>query len=346
MAQKTLLLVEDDAATARLLSITLERQGYKVLTAKNGLVGLKIAREEPLSLILLDLMLPGLDGFEVLSRLQEKKELIKIPVIILSAKNRPSDKERAKELGAKAYLTKPYQINDLMKLVEAALVPLAGQAEKRPGASLLLVGPRAAEVASVAVQAGLALVQQGVEVTVVDLHPYSIEHALQLGIAPTAQPFLLDNAHQAAKLQAHTLALSNGLRLLNNLVGSNAGGQVSKSDLRMLTASLLNKEQLVFFDLPFQPPTSLAQLAPTAALTLIVTENQPATLATTRTALNLLEQLQIPAEKIAFVLFDKEKGVSPPTELSVVTTLPPQFKVTHPALQQLVAHIRDLLKID
>ncbi|HEY90160.1 MAG TPA: response regulator [Thermoflexia bacterium] len=339
-----ILIIEDDRAVARLLALILEREGYQTLNAPNGLVGLKMARTESLSLILLDLMLPGFDGFEILSRLRNDPQLHKLPIIILSAKDKSSDKELASELGATAYLVKPYQINDLIELIDAALAPLVAPEEKRPGASVILVGPRAAEVASVAVQAGLALVQPGTEVTVVDLHPYSIEHALQLGIAPTTQPFLLQDARQPSKLQTKILHHSSGLKLLNNLVGSNAGGQLRKSDLQALTTALLEREQLVFFDLPLQPPTSLAQLAPLAALTLIVTENQPATLAATRTALNLLEQFQIPEKKIAFVLFSKEEESAPPPELSVLATLPPQFDATHPALQKLVVRLMALLK--
>ena len=343
---KKILIIEDDRATSRLLTLILERQGYKILNAPNGLVGLKMAHTESLSAILLDLMLPGLDGFEIINRLRNDPQLHKLPIIVLSAKNKLSDKELASELGATAYLTKPYQIDDLIELIDASLVPLTAQAEKRPGTGIILVGPRAAEVASVAVQAGLALVQQGAEVTVVDLHPYSIEHALQLRIAPTTQPFPLQDASQPSKLQTKILHHSSGLKLLNNLVGSNAGGQLSKSDLQALTTALLNREQLVFFDLPLQPPLALAYLAPRAALTLIVTENQPATLAATRTALNLLEQSQIPERKIAFVLFGKEEGSAPLPELSVLATLPPQFEATHPALQKLVVRIMELLKVE
>ena len=82
-----ILIIEDDPHTARLMKVTLSRQAYEVTIAQNGLVGLKIIREEPPNLVLLDLMLPGLDGFEILSQIRANPGTEELPVVIVSAKS-------------------------------------------------------------------------------------------------------------------------------------------------------------------------------------------------------------------------------------------------------------------
>jgi two-component system alkaline phosphatase synthesis response regulator PhoP len=104
---KRILVVEDDPSAIRLVSFTLEQEGYEVLTASNGLEGLRRAREDKPDLLVLDVMLPGLDGFEVCRRLRADAETAKLPVLMLSAKAQEIDKTTGLKMGADDYLAKP-----------------------------------------------------------------------------------------------------------------------------------------------------------------------------------------------------------------------------------------------
>jgi CheY-like chemotaxis protein len=120
MGKKKIMVIDDEPAVHRLLEIILEGEGF-------DLVGLE-ARESTKhtvsagkpDLIILDIMMPELDGFEILRMLKSDEETWEIPVIILTARNRHEDKEKAKRLGAEFYLTKPFQPAELVKAVRSA----------------------------------------------------------------------------------------------------------------------------------------------------------------------------------------------------------------------------------
>jgi two-component system alkaline phosphatase synthesis response regulator PhoP len=119
--KKRVLLVEDDPRSIRFVSYVLEQEGYEVLTANNGLTGLKKAREEAPDLLILDVMLPGLDGFEVCRRLRADKQTSKLPVLMLSAKAQEIDKTTGLKMGADDYLTKPADPSEIAARVESLL---------------------------------------------------------------------------------------------------------------------------------------------------------------------------------------------------------------------------------
>jgi DNA-binding response OmpR family regulator len=102
-----ILIIEDDPSFLRGLTFILEKEGYAVIIANNGLIGLRKAREEKPNLVILDVMLPGLDGFEVCHRLRADPDTEKIPVIMLSAKGQDSDKTTGLKVGANEFLSKP-----------------------------------------------------------------------------------------------------------------------------------------------------------------------------------------------------------------------------------------------
>jgi len=117
----TILLIDDDPMVARLVQLVLEPEGYQLTIAPNGLDGLKIAQTNPPDLLLLDLMLPGQDGFQVLRQLRAEPRTADIPVIVLSSKAQPTDKHTAAKIGANAYLTKPYKRAELLSLIRSLL---------------------------------------------------------------------------------------------------------------------------------------------------------------------------------------------------------------------------------
>jgi DNA-binding response OmpR family regulator len=116
MAYK-ILVVEDDPATSRLVDYTLRHEGYEVITAFNGLDGLRKALNESPDLVVLDVMLPGLDGFEICNRLRANQSTAKLPILMLSAKAQEIDKTTGLKVGADEYLAKPAAPADIVSHV-------------------------------------------------------------------------------------------------------------------------------------------------------------------------------------------------------------------------------------
>ena len=111
---KKILIIEDESALQKTLGEVLSQQGYEVLPALNGEVGLKLAQSEKPDLILLDLVLPKIHGFDVLKKIKDNPETKEIPVIILTNLESMEDVKRAMELGATTYLVKAnYSLEEL-----------------------------------------------------------------------------------------------------------------------------------------------------------------------------------------------------------------------------------------
>jgi two-component system alkaline phosphatase synthesis response regulator PhoP len=123
MARKKVLVVDDDVKTVELVKLYLNRDGYEVLTAYNGIEALRLARESSPDLIVLDLMLPDIDGLEVCRILRHESD---VPIIMLTAKTTDQDKLTGLDLGADDYVTKPFSPKVLAARVWAVLRRLPG----------------------------------------------------------------------------------------------------------------------------------------------------------------------------------------------------------------------------
>ncbi len=124
--KEKIMIVDDDPSIVRLMQYFLENNGYETIIAGNGLQALKKAENENPSLILLDLMLPGVDGFEVCHRLRLNPVTSDIPVLMLSAKDDETDKNEALKVGANGYITKPVKGPGLIERVQELLSQRAG----------------------------------------------------------------------------------------------------------------------------------------------------------------------------------------------------------------------------
>jgi two-component system, OmpR family, alkaline phosphatase synthesis response regulator PhoP len=121
MAKEKILVVDDEEDILELVRYNLSRDGYKILCAASGEEGLKTAKSENPDLIVLDLMLPGLDGLDVTRQLKGDDTTRKIPVVMLTAKGEESDIVTGLELGAEDYITKPFSTKVLVARVRAVL---------------------------------------------------------------------------------------------------------------------------------------------------------------------------------------------------------------------------------
>ena len=116
---KTILIVEDEQNIVDILSFNLSREGYDTLEAYDGKTGLQLALEQNPDLILLDLMLPEMNGFDVCRKLREAGS--SVPILMLTAREEETDKVLGLELGADDYITKPFEMMELLARVESVL---------------------------------------------------------------------------------------------------------------------------------------------------------------------------------------------------------------------------------
>jgi two-component system, OmpR family, alkaline phosphatase synthesis response regulator PhoP len=115
---RKVLVVDDDEKTLELVKLYLKRDGYKVITSQDGIEGLKLARETKPDLIVLDIMLPGMDGIQICRTLREESD---VPIIMLTARTTEDDRLTGLDLGADDYMTKPFSPRELAARIRAVL---------------------------------------------------------------------------------------------------------------------------------------------------------------------------------------------------------------------------------
>ena len=118
MAKKLILAIDDEKDILKLLQYNLDREGYQVLCAKTGEEGLELARSKRPNLVILDIMMPGIDGLEVCKILHANKDTKNIPILMLTAKSSEVDQILGLELGASDYMTKPFSVKVLLARVK------------------------------------------------------------------------------------------------------------------------------------------------------------------------------------------------------------------------------------
>lgn len=140
-SQKKILVVDDEESILKLITYNLQKAGYETVSASDGEMAVEIAKKERLALVILDLMLPGMDGLEVCKSLRQDK--IKVPIIMLTAKDDEIDKVLGLELGADDYMTKPFSPRELMARVKAILRRIEEKEESNvseDGQKLITIG--------------------------------------------------------------------------------------------------------------------------------------------------------------------------------------------------------------
>jgi DNA-binding response OmpR family regulator len=133
---KRILVIEDDPAISRLVDYSLRHEGYDVIAATNGLEGIRKAHDEAPDLIILDVMLPGMDGFEICHQLRAEPDTAGLPILMFSAKAQEIDKNTGLKVGADDYLSKPAAPAEIVSRVARLLADKtknAGAREKISG---------------------------------------------------------------------------------------------------------------------------------------------------------------------------------------------------------------------
>ncbi len=191
MAEK-ILIIDDDSETLRLISLMLQRQGYQTLSANNGDDGVALAKHELPDLIILDIMMPEVDGYTVARHLRAEPITTEIPILLFTAKSQVDDKVAGFEAGADDYLTKPVHPVELVAHIKALLTRrISRQPEKvmqpKQGFTIGVIGAKGGlGVSTTVLNLGIALSEKhGLEVVCVELLPGRGVWGLELGLAET-----------------------------------------------------------------------------------------------------------------------------------------------------------------
>ncbi len=215
------LIIDDDVDTLKLVGLMLERQGYEISVASNGTIGLAKAAEDKPELILLDVMMPDLDGYEVTKRLRANPALAHIPIIMFTAKTMVDDKVAGFEAGVDDYLTKPTHPAELTAHVKAVLARSA-QAVAAPEANAQIVGFLGSRsgigTTTLALNSGVALLDKGYDVIIAEINPGHGSMGLELDIQdPSGLSNVLSRSLKDIHLrsvEAEIVNHSSGVRLL------------------------------------------------------------------------------------------------------------------------------------
>lgn len=312
---KRILVIDDDPIATRLIEYTLKQRGYRVLTAPNGLEGLQIAQNEEPDLIVLNVMLPGIDGFEVCHRLRAQTQTAQLPVLMLSGKAQQIDITTGLNMGADDYLTKPATPSEIINRVESLLT-------RRPSANSPIVtflSPKEkVGTTTTVVNVAIALVQMGKRVIAVDLCPYDGSIAEHLGVMPqdTISHLLetpadtVDRSDLESVLTVH----QTGLGVLRISPPSGEMENVSPANVDSLLDRLKEVTDYFLVDLPFQPTGATRAVLLKCDLAIIVSDYSPDALSGVKSTVNVLRFLGIPLERIGAVVTDPE-GTFPKGEL-------------------------------
>jgi DNA-binding response OmpR family regulator len=311
---KKILVIEDDLIATRLMEYILKQRGYQVLTAPNGLEGLKIAREERPDLIVLNVMLPGIDGFEVCHRLRAEPRTAQSLILMLSGRARQIDIANGLNMGADDYLTKPAAPSEIVDRIESLLTQKAGACSK----IIAFISPREkAGTTTTVVNVAIALAQMDKRVIAVDLGPGDGGIAEHLGIKPqdAARHFqkALSDTTDYDALESPLVVHQTGVGVLRLRTSAGEAGDIATDHIDRLDR-YREATDFILVDLPFQPSAATRAVLSRCTLAVIVSTGTADALTGVKSAITVLRFLGIPQKRIGAVVTDPE-GTFPEGEL-------------------------------
>jgi DNA-binding response OmpR family regulator len=313
---KKILVIEDDPGTVRLIKDCLQQGGYQVLTAPNGLEGIRKAKNEEPDLIILGVLLPGVDGFEICHRLRAEPKTAQLPVLMLSAMAREIDKATGLKVGADYYITKPAAPSEIANRVESLL---AKKTAAKSEIAAVVGSKRGVGTTTLVVNVAIALSRRGKRVILADLCPYGGTIAEHLGLKPehTITELLRRPANTINRgdLEAALTVHHTGVRVLAIPQMSGEQKEPSPSDVALLLEKLREVTNYLIVDLPLEPSSAARAILSKCDFAIIVTDSKAGSLSGVKSTATALGQLGITQERIGTVVIDRE-GVFPDWELS------------------------------
>ena len=300
-----ILIVDDDQSILRLLEFTLQRAGHEVTTFEDSPAGLAAAEARPPDLIVVDVMMPKMTGYEFCKTARTKVGLKEIPIIMFSARFQAIDKRTALAAGATDYLSKTTSPNDLVERI-TELLPSANTFTENIAIGLFSLRGGAG-LTSLAVNIALSLaLNQKRPTALVDLARLGGHTALMLGLRPTSSLSqalsATTNEITADTIKPHLIQHASGVQLLASAPDFNHALLLSDKRLSHFITALKSTFSFTILDIPhvldqdFAPTLQLFD-----KITLILSPDMPS-LQSTAVALQSLARLGIPEQKISLVV--------------------------------------------
>ena len=322
MAEK-ILIVDDDVDTLRLVGLMLQRQGYEISAASNGSQGLAKALEERPDLILLDVMMPDMDGYEVTRRLRKNPVTVAIPILMFTAKTQLDDKVTGFEVGADDYLTKPTHPTELQSHVKALLARAVHKEPKdivtaSPEQHGYVIGVLSARgglgVSSLAANlaAGIFTRTQS-DVILAELTPgqgafgINFDVPTQKGLTEILQGSVVEVTRE--KVQASLVPHTSGIKLFlasDNPRDITLTSQVANYEA--LVSRLSSLARFIVLDLGTGLPTFVQKILPICAERIIVMEGTPSTIQHTKMLIDNIVDMHIDRKSISVVLNNRQRS--------------------------------------
>ena len=324
MAEK-ILIIDDDLDTLKLVGLILQRQGYEIVAANSGSQGLAKAAAERPNLVLLDVMMPDMEGYEVARRLRADPELARTPIIMFTAKTMVDDKVAGFEAGVDDYMTKPTHPAELVSRVKALLARSATHQTTTPAATSAtgaldrgrLVGLLGAKgglgVTTLAINLAVAMTQTGQDVIVCELRPGQGSLSLQLGLPPShAVGGLLSKPAadiNPRSIEGYLTAHSSGARLLLSAYDPNEMALERNTEQALqLVRQLATMTKFLILDLSPNLTEINKKVLSVCDRPIMIVEPMRVTLTIAKAILDELEKIGIPANRFEIVMINKVRS--------------------------------------
>lgn len=323
-----ILAIDDHPDTIQLIEMALQRHGYDVLGAYSGPEGLELAEKERPDLILLDMMMPGMDGNAVCRAIRQNPDLAKTPVIMFTAKSQALDKKVSFDAGADDYVTKPTRPSELLERIEALLArqpATVKDVEQAPVATntlseshnrrfITVIGARGgAGATTVALNIAATLAAEGTATILVDFDTRQGHAALYIGHTPSTgvQDWLAQPADDLGRtLSDYLVAIDENLHLLPAYAFvSGEDAALQGTEVAVAAAALSTAGQAVIVDLGPHRGNAVTAILQQSDLILICLRPQRAAIVGARQLLEHLQQ-DIARDKIQLLMVDFGEGVN------------------------------------
>lgn len=315
---KRILVVDDDPTALRLIGYSLQQEGYDVVTATGGQDGLSQARQQVPDLVVLDVMMPDLDGFEVCRRLRADPATSRLPIIMLTAKGQVSDRVAGFRAGADDYVVKPADPSELVARV-AALLTRASYAEAPEARIIAFLGAKGGVgTTTAAVNVGVHLAKSGQRVTLADLRCGYGTVCLHLNLRPRVSLGQLfrggeDRARReiVGALHQHV----SGLRVLASPQQPQEYLELTPAIVSGVMASLGVDADFLLLDLPDGHSAWRREALERSGFIVLVTEQAPTSLASAKVALTTLKEYGISPSILGGLIVHRSRSA---TEMSAM----------------------------
>jgi len=308
-----ILVVDDDPVAVRLMKLSLTAEGFQVVTALSALEGLRAVQTQRPDLILLDIMMPDMDGVEMCRHLRSRPDTGDIPIVFLTAKTQLDDKIKGLQAGGDDYITKPAEPREIVARVEAVLARTKRVSRARQARAIAVIGAKGGVgTSTVAVNLAILLQQREVSAALFDLHHYSgtIAQQLRLSVHASLADLLDLEADQidGRQIEKRLIRHISGLRVLACPPTGMGRLELPPAHVVAIMRNAKALGDVVLVDLPHVPSAAVSEALAASELALLVLGPGPTDMGCAERLLPLLEDAGLSNEQVYIVVVNRAQS--------------------------------------